>query len=393
MSWVVVGSPAVHRQLLEHPPFAKEGALQYVDFALADSPDINAQWYLLDYSICDQWLDKRSLAWMDKPFVLLAQSYDSAHYRKAAEIGAIDLVMASDIDRLQFLAQRYNQEKPAPAVMEVLPEIEVPTTPTVSKATPKDPNALIHVIDNALKNNLFELHFQPLLAVKGRGTNNYEVFVRIRHEGELIYPDSFIPVAEQYGLMPIIDRWVVKEALCRYRREVTAGGEKEFRFFINLSRYSLTDKVMLREIIRLIAASRLPAASIVIDVDKNTVLSRLQMAKALNKNIKKLQLQFSINHYEHKDINLDYSQHIELDFIKLHGELTFNLESDDHKQELVKSIIDKAKQLNLKTIACKVENVRTVMFLYRMGVDLIQGYAVAEPLPELDHSVFASWYQ
>jgi EAL domain-containing protein (putative c-di-GMP-specific phosphodiesterase class I) len=227
--------------------------------------------------------------------------------------------------------------------------------------------------------------------VKPDGYDNYEVFLRIRDNNDYVMPKNFLPVAEQYGLMPAIDRWVIKHSVNRFKAEqqvrLIKKTNRQLRFFVNISGHSLVDEVIMGGIITEIVGARLEAGSFVIEVHKNTILSRLQKVKSLNQNMKKLKLQFAIDHYDESDIALNYLRHVELDYIKLNKELMHGVAGDQKKRNGIREIVKKAREHDIKVIASQVEDATVLPILYDVGVDYIQGYLVAEPGTRLERAV------
>ncbi len=253
----------------------------------------------------------------------------------------------------------------------------------------KPMTAMVGLIDEALKNDGLELMFQPIIAVEDDGYDNYEIFLRIKNRDNDILPDQFLPVAEKYGLMPAIDRWVVQHAIYRFKAEqevkrVRKNDDRKLRFFLNISGHSLVDEFIIGNIIAEIVGAKLKPGSIVIEVDKNTVLSRLQKAKSLNKNIKKLKLEFAIDHYEQSDNSLNYLRHIVLDYIKLSHEVIHDIHKEPEKRDSVREIMQKARENGIKVIASQIDDADTLPTLYDLGVDYIQGFAIAEPATRLE---------
>lgn len=249
---------------------------------------------------------------------------------------------------------------------------------------------MVETIDDALKNEKLELIFQPIIAVSDDNCDNYEVFVRIKTEDGYLKPHEFLPVAEQYGLMPAIDRWVVKNTVKRYKAEeqvkkIRKQDDRKLRFFLNISGHSLVDEVIMPNIVVELVQAKFTPGTFVIEVDKKTVLSRLQKTKSLNQNVKKLQLEFAIDHYEASDNTLNYLKHISLDYIKVNNMVTQGLDKDAEKRQALKDIIEKARENNVKVVASQVEHAEVLPLLYELGIDYIQGFLIAEPSTRLEH--------
>lgn len=256
---------------------------------------------------------------------------------------------------------------------------------------------LVNDVNRALQEDNFELVYQPIMSVHDHSVDNYEVFIRLHRGKELLLPEDFFPEAEKYGLMTAIDCWVVNHAIRKLNEEEDQRLEvakqtrilpRRVRFFINVSGYSLVDKGVLSKLVKTMITAKAGPERIVVDVDKHTVLTRLENAKVLNRNIKKLKLEFALNHYTEQDNSLDYLKHISIDYLKLQASLIENLEKDSHKQRAVKAIVERARQNGIKTMACTVESVATMSYLYQVGIDYMQGYAIADPGCTLEQEVF-----
>jgi EAL domain-containing protein (putative c-di-GMP-specific phosphodiesterase class I)/CheY-like chemotaxis protein len=244
-------------------------------------------------------------------------------------------------------------------------------------------------IDDALARENLELLFQPILSVGGNEYDNHEIFLRILSDEGYLMPGDFMRTAERYGLMPAIDRWVVQEAILRFTQEQKKRGTAAapLRFFVNLSLHSLVDPIVVNQIIKSISEANLPPGSFVIEVDKDTILTRLKISKSLNRSVKKMKLQFSIDHYDVSDNKLNYLKHVELDFIKLNESLVRRIHDKPDHFGSVREIVEVAHRSGIEVIASQVETARELAVLFEAGVDHIQGYLIAEPSKQLQSGV------
>jgi EAL domain-containing protein (putative c-di-GMP-specific phosphodiesterase class I) len=329
--------------------------------------------------------------------VLVAPGISPADYVQVASMQAADIVNSEVPAQFPFVIKReIKNVRTKRKLRQVVRKLEDETVADITEyqlsEESEDLAPMVAIIDQALKTNRMELLFQPILAVKADGYDNYEVFLRIRDNNDYVMPKNFLPVAEQYGLMPAIDRWVIKNSIVRFKAEqqvrtIKKQNARQLRFFVNISGHSLVDEVIMGGIITEIVSNRLDAGSFVIEVNKNTILSRLQKVKSLNQNIKKLKLQFCIDHYEESDIALNYLRHVELDYIKLNKELMHGVLGDTKKRTSIREIVKKAREHDIKVIASQVEDASVLPILYEVGVDYIQGYLVAEPGTRLERAV------
>lgn len=329
--------------------------------------------------------------------ILVGTGISSADYVQVASMQAADIVNSEIPAQFPFVIRReIKNVRTRRKLRQVIRKLEDESVADITEyqisEESEDLAPMVTTIDQALKTNRMELLFQPILAVHQDGYDNYEVFLRIRDNNDYVMPKNFLPVAEQYGLMPAIDRWVIKNSIVRFKAEqqvrlIKKQGARPLRFFVNISGHSLVDEMIMGGIITEIVGAKLDAGSFVIEVNKNTILSRLQKVKSLNQNIKKLKLQFAIDHYEESDIALNYLRHIELDYIKLNKELMHGVQGDQKKRSAIREIVKKAREHDIKVIASQVEDASVLPLLYEVGVDYIQGYLVAEPGTRLERAV------
>lgn len=335
---------------------------------------------------------------IDSPPILIyvADHLAPRDFINAMKNGASDVINAGMPAQYAFVIRRemasiHTRRKLEAAIDQITSERIIDESKLDTGVESSNMGGMVQTIDDALKNEKFELIFQPIIAVHDDGCDNYEVFSRIpREDGSFIKPHEFLPVAEQYGLMPAIDRWVVNNAVKRFKAEeqvkkIRKKDQRKLRFFLNISGHSLVDEVIMGNIITEIVKARFDPGTFVIEVDKKTILSRLQKVKSLNANIKKLKLEFAIDHYEASDNSLNYLKHISLDYIKVNNSVTQDMEKTPEKREALKTIIEKARENKVRVVASQVEHAGLLPVLYELGVDYIQGYVIAEPGKRLEH--------
>lgn len=327
--------------------------------------------------------------------VLLTEHAQPEHYLEAGRLGAshvIDLAMPAQVDfsirRAIEHIRLQSQHREARAKLESDHVIDDSTLHRPVSLDSLPPIAA--TIDRALNEEQLELLFQPILSVTNQGHESHEIFLRIRSDDGYLMPGDFLPTAERYGLMPSIDRWVIQQAIVRFKQEQArrhSRGKAPLRFFINLSLHSLVDPLVIGQIIKQISEAGLPPGSFVIEVDKDTILTRLKMSKSLNRSVKKMKLQFSMDHYDVDDNQLNYAQHVQLDFIKLNESLIRRLHRNPAGLDNIREIVRAAHEHGIEVIASQVEAASELAMLYEAGVDHVQGYLVAEPSRHLQEGV------
>lgn len=163
---------------------------------------------------------------LDDPpaLLLLTNTAEPADYLQAGRIRADDVIDLDMPAQLEFTVRRtiehvrlrrqFERAREELEQQQVIDDTAY-ELPEKNEAIPR----LATTIDEALANDRMELLFQPILSIGEDGFENHEVFLRILGEDGYLMPGEFLPVAERYGLMPSIDRWVVEHAITRFREE------------------------------------------------------------------------------------------------------------------------------------------------------------------------------
>ena len=239
-------------------------------------------------------------------------------------------------------------------------------------------------IRDALSNDQFFLAYQPIVSLHGDTKENYEVLLRMKNgSGDQVLPQEFIPAAEQISLMPDIDRWVIKNALQRLTEEHAKN--KQSNFFIKLSGYSLNDPGLLPWLSEQIKEFRISGDTIVFELDEASAFMHLNETKAFISGMKQLHCKIVLDHFGNSINSIKNLKHLDVDYLKIDGELINSLSGDNQNQETVKTIIQTAHSMGKLTIAEFVQDANSLALLWQFGVNYIQGYFLQEPSTELEY--------
>lgn len=248
--------------------------------------------------------------------------------------------------------------------------------------------AWVETIRDALANDHFFLAFQPIISLHGDTKENYEVLIRMKNSnGEQILPQEFIPAAEQTSLMPDIDRWVIKNAIQRLAEEHSRN--KQTNFFIKISGYSLNDPGLLPWLSECIKEYRISGDSLVFELDEPSAFMHLNETKAFIAGMKQLHCKIVLDHFGSGLNSIKNLKHLDVDYLKIDGELINSLSDNSQHQEMVKTIIQTAHSMGKLTIAEFVQDANSLALLWQFGVNYIQGYFLQEPSTELDYDFSA----
>jgi diguanylate cyclase (GGDEF)-like protein/PAS domain S-box-containing protein len=237
-------------------------------------------------------------------------------------------------------------------------------------------------IRNALRDDRFVLHAQPIIALEDDGIPRYELLLRmIDDTGDLIPPGTFLYVAERFGLIEEVDRWVVREAMRLLSIEERAG--RRPCFSVNLSAKSIQDPQMTEFIARRLAATGVDPRGLIFEVTETVAIENLERAKQFARDLRSLGSSFALDDFGSGFASFYYLKHLQFDYLKIDGEFVKNLSESPTDQLVVRSLVDIARGLGRQTIAEFVEDEETLQMLRSFGVDFVQGFHLGRPAPFL----------
>jgi len=236
----------------------------------------------------------------------------------------------------------------------------------------------------ALKQDLFVLHYQPIVSLHAEPGERYEVLIRLQSsDGGLVMPNEFIESARNADLMLEIDRWVMKNAAKAMLEKRRTG--TEVRFFIKLSQESIEDATLLPWISKLLKAARLHGSSIVFEVSEAAAINNLKATKALADGLSQLNCLFAITQAGNETPPLKCLNYFTVNYIKIDGQFIENLTRGESSQEIVKTIAEIARAKKIQTIADHVQDPACLALLWQHGVNFIQGYYLQHPEGSLNY--------
>jgi EAL domain-containing protein (putative c-di-GMP-specific phosphodiesterase class I) len=233
----------------------------------------------------------------------------------------------------------------------------------------------------ALREQLFVLHYQPIMSLRDGTVSHYEALVRLADDpgGQLVAPGRFLPAAERYGLIREIDRMVLGQVT-----ELLAGehGQHGVRIAINCSSLSITDGGMLAEIEARLALARADPAQLVIEVTETAAISDMARAQAFCAGVQALGCAVALDDFGAGFGSFQYLKHLPFEYLKIDGDFIRGLPDSPKDQLVVKALVELARGMGDKqTIAEYVGDAATVELLRDLGVDYAQGFEVGRPHP------------
>ncbi|ACV61677.1 diguanylate cyclase/phosphodiesterase with PAS/PAC and GAF sensor(s) [Desulfofarcimen acetoxidans DSM 771] len=237
-------------------------------------------------------------------------------------------------------------------------------------------NHKIALIKTALKEDRFILYLQPVVRMKDGKITHHETLIRMLGDnGEIISPNYFLTVAERFGLIAQIDRWVVQAAM-KLLMEYP-----DLKLFINLSGVSMGDMSLLDAIEKDIIGSNLDTSRIGFEITETSAMRDIRQAEEWIGRIKKLGCSFALDDFGVGFSSFSYLKILPVDYLKIDGTFVCDIYKDSTHAALVSSMNTIARTLGKKTIAEFVENQQIINMLIEIGVEYGQGFYLAEPSP------------
>ncbi len=240
-------------------------------------------------------------------------------------------------------------------------------------------------LQKSLERDQMVLVAQPILRLSEQGDviTHYEILLRLcGRDNELLLPGVFIPAAERYGLMPAIDRWVVRKALSMLRD--TASSEEGRRFSINLSGHSLADDAFHADLRAILAKADMPAGSLCFEITETAVISNLARAKQFVGELRAMGCRIALDDFGCGLSSFSYLKQFPVDYIKIDGSFIENIVEDETDRAIVQSINHVGHVCQIETVAECVADDALLAPLRALKIDYAQGLALGGPVPLAD---------
>jgi len=236
----------------------------------------------------------------------------------------------------------------------------------------------ISKIHDALSQNLFTLYAQKIESLKGQ-SDHYEILIRMRSpQGELFYPDSFLPSAARYSLMPKIDLWVIETLF-----KLIAKNEifQKTTFAINLSGQSLMKDNFENDVEELFRRYTINGEMIIFEITETSAMSNFKRVTQFIDHFKGIGCQFSLDDFGTGLSSFAYLKNFKVNYLKIDGSFVRNIVNEPVDEIIVDSIAQISTLLDLETVAEYVENNAILTVIKKIGIDYAQGYGIEKPAP------------
>jgi diguanylate cyclase (GGDEF)-like protein len=237
-------------------------------------------------------------------------------------------------------------------------------------------------IRQAIEHDDFVLHYQPIINMVNGEPELFEVLLRLPDDGDVVRsPSAFLPVAERFGLMLDIDRWVIRnaaKALASFRHN-----GRDITFCVNLSGHVFEDPHLVRCVRDSLRENGLPPSCIVFEITEQVAIRYLDSANRRMRELMDLGCRFALDDFGAGFSSLTYIKRLPVDYIKIEGSFIENISTDSIDQSMVKSIVQMARTTGKRTVAEYVQDAKSLRMLRKLGADYAQGFYIGKPAATL----------
>jgi len=231
----------------------------------------------------------------------------------------------------------------------------------------------------AIQQEQFVLHYQPIVDVAAGTITGVEALVRWNdpHRG-LIYPDTFIPIAEASGLIVDLGEWIFQEATRQVRR--WHSHIADLCLAVNISARQFHQPDLCKKLREILEANGLPAQTVELEITESMALSDVIHSIEVVRQLKEIGARIAVDDFGTGHSSLNYLRRFDIDQIKIDRSFVAGIGLERSDEAIVKAIIAMGHGLGLRIVAEGVETREQCDFLKANGCDRVQGYFFSRPV-------------
>lgn len=234
---------------------------------------------------------------------------------------------------------------------------------------------------HAFERDEFFLHYQPIIALADGRITGVEALVRWRHfERGVVSPATFVPVAEDTGLVVPLGRWVLREA-CRQAVSWQGHGRDgtPFAISVNLSVREFAQPDLVRAVSAILDETGLSPTALRLEITESAIIGQKHPAIETVEQLRALGVAIHLDDFGTGYSALSYLHRLPLDAVKVDRAFTSSIDQEERPLHVVRAIISLAHAIGLEVVAEGVTNARQLELLRSMGCDLAQGFIFSRP--------------
>jgi EAL domain-containing protein (putative c-di-GMP-specific phosphodiesterase class I) len=235
---------------------------------------------------------------------------------------------------------------------------------------------------NALKNDELILHYQPKWDYKSGALIGMEALVRWQRKEGLVYPDDFIPYAENTGLIAPLTKWVLNAAI--KQQSVWSQQGINIPMSVNLSARNLGDPTLLDQITQSLNQWQVDPSKLIVEITETSIMSDTNQSLEVLRQLNDMGVNISIDDFGTGYSSLMYLKILPVDEIKIDRSFIVDIDTNPDSLVIVRTIVDLAHNLGIYVTAEGVETAEICEVLSSLGCDTWQGYYLGRPVSSED---------
>ena len=235
----------------------------------------------------------------------------------------------------------------------------------------------LDTIKNALVKDGFILFYQPIVSLQGHEGEFYEVLLRMQGPKGEIMPGQFLPIAERFGLLPQIDRWVIEHVLQILQERMKQG--RLTTFFIKLTPQAIDDGTLLPWLAQQLKNARVPGDRLVFEMPESKVVTHLKQAKFFQKGLEQLKCGFALEQFGSGLNSFQLLKHVGANYVKLDRTFMADLAKSAENQAKIKDLCEQSRAFGHMTVDEFVEDAASMSILFSVVAEFVKNNFLQEP--------------
>jgi len=233
----------------------------------------------------------------------------------------------------------------------------------------------------AINREEFVLHYQPVMDIKKNKLHGFEALIRWRHPKHgFISPNDFIPIAEETKLIIPIGRWVVRTACLQMIKWAKRFPNLNINLSVNISPEQFSDPGLVDDFRQILAETKFDGAYLKGEITETAIMQNPREVANKLAELKSLGIQLHIDDFGTGYSSLAHLHRFPIDALKVDRSFVISMGDSEENLEIVRTIINLAHNLKLKTVAEGVETKKDLIQLKKLGCDFAQGFYFSKPL-------------
>ncbi len=327
------------------------------------------------------------------PVIYLTAYADDQTLRRAEKTGCYGYLLKPFNEKeinanIRMAVRKHQQETQIIKSLEIAEsfsrKLQKTLTQTIHRISNADQIALQTDIFFALENGELQIYYQPLVNLISDKIVGAEALLRWHHpQRGLILPDSFIPLAEETGMIDVIGEWVFQQA-CAQVQDWQLTFATPLSLGVNLSRHQLKQSNLSHQISHALGKANLTPANLELELSERILKHDTDFVIRTINEVKEIGIHLSIDDFGTGASSLGYLQRFPVDTLKFDRAFIGDVHQNPDKVAITRAIIQMALGLNLKVVAEGVETAAEIEFLRQSQCEVAQGYFFSPALPSTE---------